>query len=71
MIVTGCDPYPPKKKAWQKFGELIGASVIEYADLGKGENYKITLKTGETFSLIASGNQYDGGFVNVRFPEEA
>jgi len=68
--VTGCEAYPAQKKAWERFGNTIGASLIKYKDLGKGERYEVTLSSGETMTLVAAGNQYDGGFLNLEFPRD-
>ena len=65
-IIVGCENYPDKKESLKKFGQAIKAIMINYEDLGKGERYKISLKNGTSFILIANGNQYDGGFITFK-----
>lgn len=69
--VVGCEEYAEQRKAWERFGNAIGATLIKYQDLGKGETYEVTLASGEVMTLVAAGNQYDGGFLNLKFPDGA
>lgn len=53
-----------QESALSAFAEFIGADLIQYCDLGNGEDYRI-VKDGRAFVLRVRGNKYDGGFMNV------
>ena len=53
----------------RKMGEFIGASKVEFKDLGKTEKYIITKSFPDgarTLVLSVSGNQFDGGWMAIR-----
>jgi len=52
----------------RKMGEFMGASKVEFKELGKNEKYIITKlfpDATKTLVLRVSGNQIDGGWMSV------
>lgn len=64
MVVVGAAS--PKQEQWMKeLGVFLNLLVIEYEDLGDGEDYILKRFDGEKLTLKAMGNKVDGAFLTT------